>query len=138
MKLLFLCVANSARSQMAEGLARHVFGDRALVQSAGSVPARVNPMAVKVMAEIGLDIRGQKSKSVDSIDPATVDTVVTLCADEVCPVFLGQARRIHWPVVDPSDGEDDYRQELLRFRHCRDDLKAWMEAFALSELGNPA
>jgi arsenate reductase len=123
---------------MAEGLARHFFGERALVQSAGSQPSQVHPVAVKVMTEIGIDIQGHRSKSVESIDPASVDTVVTLCADEVCPVFLGQARRIHWPVVDPSDGEDDYRQELLRFRHCRDDLKAWIEAFALNELGNPA
>ena len=85
--LLFLCVANSARSQMAEGLARARFGERARVQSAGSAPSSVNPLAVQAMAEVGIDISGQWSKRVDTIDPATVDTVVTLCADEVCPVF---------------------------------------------------
>src|SRR5690606_29919357 len=78
--LLFLCVANSARSQMAEGLARARFGDRFVVQSAGSHPTQVNPWAIEVMAELGIDLVAQRSKSVDEIDPATVDTVVTLCA----------------------------------------------------------
>src|SRR5262245_18671150 len=94
--ILFLCVANSARSQIAEGLARARLGDRATVQSAGSRPSRVNPCAIEVMHEIWIDLAGHRSKSVDAIDPATVDLVITLCAEEVCPVFLGGARRLHW------------------------------------------
>jgi arsenate reductase len=120
MSILFLCVANSARSQMAEGLARARFGDRVRVQSAGSAPSRLNPVAVEVMAEIGIDISGQSSKSVETIDPATVDTVVTLCAEEVCPVFLGQARRLHWPLPDPAAAPPDARLE--KFREVRDEI----------------
>ncbi len=80
---------------MAEGLARRLFGDTVRVQSAGSKPTRVNPLAIQVMAEIGIDISGYVSKSVDSIDQITVDTVIRLCAEEVCPVFLGRAQRLH-------------------------------------------
>jgi len=123
---LFLCVANSARSQMAEGLARRLFGDTARVQSAGSAPTRVNPYAIEVMAEIGIDIRTQHSKSVDTIDPATVDLVITLCAEEVCPVFLGKAPKLHWPIPDPATADPTItREELLaRFRAARDTLDA--------------
>ena len=87
--VLFLCVANSARSQMAEGIARALAPPSVKISSAGSRPSRVNPLAVKVLAEIGVDISGQTSKSVDDVPAADVDAVVTLCADEVCPVFLG-------------------------------------------------
>ena len=87
--LLFLCIANSARSQMAEGLARARFGDAVNVQSAGSEPSRVNPLAIRAMAEIGIDITGQTSKAVETIDPASVNTVVTLCAEESAPSFSG-------------------------------------------------
>ncbi|HEY5960151.1 MAG TPA: arsenate reductase ArsC, partial [Polyangiaceae bacterium] len=78
--ILFLCVANSARSQLAEGLARMIFGDQLRVQSAGSEPSRVNPYAVEVMQELGVDLSTHHSKSVQTIDPTTVDTVITLCA----------------------------------------------------------
>ncbi len=123
---LFLCVANSARSQMAEGLARRLFGDSARVQSAGSAPTRVNPYAIEVMAEIGIDIRAQHSKSVDTIDPATVDLVITLCAEEVCPVFLGKAPKLHWPIPDPATADPTITREdlLARFRAARDTLDA--------------
>ena len=120
--LLFLCVANSARSQMAEGLARARFGSRVHVQSAGSSPARVNPAAVEVMREIGIDLSAHASKSVDSIDPATVDLVVTLCAEEVCPVWLGTAQRLHWPMPDPAAAPEPAR--LQRFRDVRDAIDA--------------
>ena len=93
--VLFLCVANSARSQMAEGLARALFGDAVRVQSAGSQPSRVNPFAIAALGELGLDVGAQHSKSVDDIDPASVDLVITLCAEEVCPVFLSRAARMH-------------------------------------------
>lgn len=121
--ILFLCVANSARSQMAEGLARRRFGDRVRVQSAGSRPSAVNPVAVEVMREVGVDLSAHVSKSVDGIDPASVDTVITLCAEEVCPVFLGKATRLHWPLPDPATSEPLSRDELLeRFRATRDEL----------------
>jgi len=126
-RLLFLCVANSARSQMAEGLARDLFGDSATVQSAGSQPSRVNPYAIEVMGEIGIDLAAHASKSVDTIDPASVDTVITLCAEEVCPVFFGGARRLHWPIPDPA-GVDLPRDEMLqRFRAARDTIRAKLE-----------
>lgn len=134
--ILFLCVANSARSQMAEGLARMLFGDRARVQSAGSQPSRVNAYAIEVMREVGADLEGHTSKSVEAIDPATVDTVITLCAEEVCPVFLGGARRLHWPIPDPASTDPTLsRDELLqRFRTARDTIREKLEQLAASEL----
>lgn len=130
--LLFLCAQNSARSQMAEGLARRIFEDAVRVQSAGSQPAGVDSLAVAAMAEIGIDISAQTSKSVESIDPHRVDTVITLCAEEVCPVFLGNVRRLHWSIADPaaatpslSDGE-----QLPKFRVARDQIKGRIEVLA--------
>lgn len=122
--VLFLCVANSARSQMAEGLARQLWGNSGLVQSAGSRPSRINPYAVEVMAEIGVELSAQHSKSVDGIAPATVDLVITLCAEEVCPVFLGKAERMHWPLQDPASSDPSLSSAdmLARFRATRDDL----------------
>ena len=134
---LFLCVANSARSQMAEGLARSIFGDRAPVQSAGSAPTRVNPYALEVMAELGIDLNTHHSKSVQDVDPATVGTVITLCAEEVCPVFLGAARRLHWPIADPASPDPTIpRDEMLRrFRTARDSIREMLERFAREEFG---
>lgn len=130
--LLFLCVANSARSQMAEGLARKRFGDRVRVQSAGSRPSRVNPWAIEVMREVGVDLATHDSKSVKTIDPNTVDTVVTLCAEEVCPVFLGKARRIHWPIEDPASDDPVISRDamLARFRSARDQIQEYIETLA--------
>jgi protein-tyrosine-phosphatase/catechol 2,3-dioxygenase-like lactoylglutathione lyase family enzyme len=120
-RILFLCVANSARSQMAEGLARARFGERLVVQSAGSEPSVVNPYAIEVMREVGVNLSTHRSKSVDSIDPDTVDTVITLCAEEVCPAFLGKARRFHWPIPDPASKDPALSRETLleRFRAAR-------------------
>ena len=128
--LLFLCVANSARSQMAEGLARARFGDRLTVLSAGSKPSTVNPYAIAVMDELGIDLRSHRSKSVDTIDPATIHTVITLCADEVCPALLSGARRMHWPIEDPASDDPALSHEpmLARFRVARDTLRARIEA----------
>ena len=121
--LLFLCVANSARSQMAEGLARARFGERRVVQSAGSAPSAVHPLAVAAMSELGIDISTQRSKHVDSIDPATVETIVTLCADEVCPAILGaSATLLHWALPDPAGSSGTAADQLVRFRHTRDDI----------------
>ncbi len=128
--ILFLCVANSARSQMAEGLARKLWGSRVRVQSAGSKPSRLNPHAIEVMREVGVDLDAHRSKSVDTIDPASVTLVVTLCAEEVCPVFLGHVQRLHWPIADPaSDDPALSREEMLaRFRTARDRIQAELEA----------
>ena len=126
--ILFLCVANSARSQMAEGIARQLFpGLR--IQSAGSQPSRVNPYAIEVLAEQGIDASSHTSKSVQAIDPATVDLVITLCAEEVCPLFLGQAERIHWPIPDPATDDPSLTHEDLRarFRAGRDEIRGRLE-----------
>lgn len=127
--ILFLCVANSARSQMAEGLARKLFGARVAVQSAGSEPSKVNPYAIEVMREVGVDLTTHHSKSVETIDPATVGTVITLCAEEVCPAFLGKARRLHWPIQDPATKDATLpREEMLtRFRTARDQIQGRLE-----------
>jgi arsenate reductase len=133
--ILFLCVANSARSQMAEGLARRLLGDRAVVQSAGSQPSHVNPYAIAVMAELGIDLGTHYSKSVQTIDPATVDTVITLCAEEVCPLFLGQAQRVHWPIADPASSDPTLppHEQLRRFREARDLLKTKLDQWLVQD-----
>jgi arsenate reductase len=107
---------------MAEGLARHLLGSVAHVQSAGSRPTRVNPLALEAMREVGIDITSHCSKSVDSLAAEPIDVVVTLCEDEVCPASLRHARRLHWPVPDPAtDDPTVEREELLeRFRRARD------------------
>jgi arsenate reductase len=124
MKIAFLCVANSARSQMAEGLAREVFGSSVEVFSAGSEPSRVNPLAIKAMAEIGIDISGHQSKSTSDVELASVDVVVTLCADEVCPVVPGRVRRLHWPFPDPAMPDKSEEVQLKMFRWVRDEIRA--------------
>lgn len=136
--ILFLCVANSARSQIAEGLARMLFGGRVPVQSAGSEPSQVNPYAIEVMRELGVDLGAHRSKSVQTIDPATVGTVITLCAEEVCPVFLGKAQRLHWPIPDPASKDPAIpRDEMLaRFRTARDTIRGMLERYA-AENGIP-
>ncbi len=128
-RILFLCVANSARSQMAEGLARALLGDRAEVLSAGSQPSKVNPYAIEALAELDIDISGHRSKSVDEIDAAALDLVVTLCAEEVCPVLPGGTRRLHWPIPDPASTDPALSPEDLRqrFRSARDQINARMK-----------
>jgi len=113
--ILFMCVANSARSQMAEGLARSIAPADVKISSAGSYPWAVNPLAVEALAEISIDISANESKSVDEIDAAGVDAVITLCAEEVCPAWLGEALHAHWPLRDPQDMDD--------FRAGRDELR---------------
>lgn len=121
--ILFLCVANSARSQMAEGLARHYLPSTIQVQSAGSQPSQLNPYAVTAMAELGIDISQHYAKAVEDINSSTVDTVITLCAEEVCPVFLGKVQRLHWPINEPSAGRETPEQLLQGFRIARDEIK---------------
>ncbi|MEX2273073.1 MAG: arsenate reductase ArsC [Vicinamibacterales bacterium] len=126
--VLFLCVANAARSQMAEALARSLFGDRVSVQSAGSMASRVHEDAVKVIAERGIDISAAKSKGVDTIDPSGVDLVITLCAEDVCPIWPARIEHLHWPLPDPAAASGADR--LQRFRATRDQI-----AQRLTELG---
>jgi arsenate reductase len=121
--VLFLCVANSARSQMAEGIARALAPPGVTVSSAGSQPSRVNPLAVKALAEIGIDISGHRSKGVDEIPAGEVDAVVTLCAEEVCPAWLGKALRVHWGLPDPAAAQGDDHARLEAFRRARDELR---------------
>jgi arsenate reductase len=129
-RILFLCVANSARSQMAEGLAREILGAGVEVLSAGSQPSKVNPYAIEAMAEIGIDLSGHRSKSVDEIDPAGLDLVVTLCAEEVCPVLPGRVRRLHWPINDPASKDPELTPEdfRVRFRTAREQIAERMRA----------
>ncbi len=114
---------------MAEGLAKHLFGNKALIQSAGSKPSKVNSFAIQALGEIGIDISCQRSKSVDEIDPSTVETVITLCAEEVCPVFLGQAERLHWPLPDPGLGKNNDEEKLQSFREVRDEILRRLNEF---------
>jgi arsenate reductase (thioredoxin) len=132
--ILFLCVANSARSQMAEGLARQMLGPDITVLSAGSAPSSVNPCAVEAMAELGIDISAQHSKSVDDIDTAALDLVVTLCAEEVCPVLPGRVRRLHWPIPDPASKDTSISSNVMRerFRTARDQIRARLAALEVS------
>jgi len=137
-RILFMCVANSARSQMAEGLARNLLSN-VKVMSAGSQPSKVNPYAIEALSEQGIDISGQRSKSVEEIDPNQVDLVVTLCAEEVCPVFPGRVRRLHWPIPDPASNDPALTPEELRtrFRTARDQIREMLLA-QRSELESPA
>jgi arsenate reductase len=121
--VLFLCVANSARSQMAEGLARAAAPSVYRFLSAGSAPGTLHPLAVAALAEVGIDISRQRAKGLSDITLDDVDTVVTLCAEEVCPVVPGHARRIHWPLPDPARVEGSDAERLAAFRAARDRLR---------------
>jgi len=127
--ILFLCVANSARSQMAEGIARSIAPPGVKIWSAGSRPTRIRPEAIAVLKEIGIDISGQRSKAVSEIPAEEVDTVITLCAEEECPVFLGNARRLHWGLPDPVAVIGSEQEVLAAFREMRDELLRRITAF---------
>ena len=134
--VLFLCVANSARSQMAEGLARFLAPPDVMVWSAGSKPTRVRPEAIAALAEIGIDISGHRSKSVSEVPADEIDTVITLCGEEECPVFLGGARRLHWGLRDPASVGGSVADRADAFRHTRDELRRQLAAvFAHGEPG---
>lgn len=121
--LLFMCVANSARSQMAEGMARALAPRGVTISSAGSEPAFVRPEAITVMKEIGIDIEDQYSKALDRVEVDSVQVVVTLCAEEVCPAFLKPVPRLHWPIPDPAAIEGDGETQLAAFREARDAIR---------------
>jgi arsenate reductase len=124
-RVLILCTGNSARSQMAEGLLRHDAGDRFDVFSAGTRPTQVRPEAITVMQEMGIDISGHRSKSVDEFAGHDFDYVVTVCdnAKASCPTFPGHTSQIHWSFDDPAAVEGPQEQRLAAFRHVRDELR---------------
>jgi arsenate reductase (thioredoxin) len=124
-KVLFLCTHNSARSQMAEGLLRHLAGDRFEVMSAGTEATSVRPEATRAMAELGVDISGQSSKALERYLGETFDYVVTVCddANETCPVFPGAKNRLHWSFRDPSRAEGSEEERLGAFRTVRDEIQ---------------
>lgn len=133
MNVLFMCVANSARSQMAEGLARSLFGHAARIESAGSHPSEVNPFAIRAMREMGIDISSQRSKTCDALGAdflSHIDYVITLCAEEVCPVILSSAKRLHWPLRDPAAHVGTEAERLARFQAVRDELAVLLNEFA--------
>ena len=127
--VLFLCVANSARSQMAEGIARNLLPADVKVWSAGSKPTSVRPEAIAVCAEIGVDISAHWSKAVTEIPAAEVDTVITLCGEEECPVFLGAAERLHWGLPDPAAVTGSEAERLAAFRAVRDEVITRVRCF---------
>lgn len=136
MKILFMCVANSARSQIAEGLARKILGPIVEVESAGSHPGKLNLYAIRVMNECGIDISKHFSKSVDNLSPqfiAEINYIITLCAEEVCPIINSPgAKKLHWPFPDPASKETLSDDEFLqRFRTVRDGIEEQIEKFKL-------
>jgi arsenate reductase (thioredoxin) len=134
-KVLFLCTGNSCRSQMAEGWFRHVAGDRAEVFSAGTKPSRINPMAVEVMREAGVDISGQRSKHVDEVAHEDFLFVITVCdaAREECPVFPGALYQLHWSIDDPAGATGTAEEKLAVFRRVRDEIAEQVHTFAHRE-----
>ena len=120
--VVFLCVANAARSQMAEGLARAKAPEGWKVYSAGSFPARLSRRAVSVMKEIGIDISAQYSKGMDEVPLDTAYLIVTLCAEEICPIVPGTVKKLHWPLQDPSGIQGTEEEELAAFRRTRDEI----------------
>ncbi|MFQ6038287.1 MAG: arsenate reductase ArsC [Candidatus Aminicenantales bacterium] len=127
-RILFICTHNSARSQMAEGLVRSLFGDRIEPASAGTEPSRLHPYAVRVMAEIGIDISRHKAKSLQDFLGEKFDTVVTVCdqAQEACPSFPGARETLHKSFPDPSAAQGSEEGVLEVFRRVRDDIKSWV------------
>ncbi len=134
-RVLFLCTHNSARSQMAEGLLRSLAGDRFETFSAGTEATMVRPLAIEVMAELGIDISGQHSKTLDRYLSEPFDVVITVCdeANEVCPIFLGAKKRWHWSLPDPSKATGTQDEQLAVYRSVRDTLQARIEQALLNQ-----
>ena len=135
-RVLILCTGNSARSQMAEGLLRHDAGERFEVESAGTKPSAVRPEAIAVMQKVGMDISGQRSKSVTEFDGQRFDYVITVCdsARESCPVFFGAAKRLHRSFDDPAALTGSDEERLALFRRVRDELREYLREFAHGDL----
>jgi|ERR1043166_695411 arsenate reductase len=132
--ILILCTGNSCRSQMAEGILRAAAGDIVAVCSAGSKPAGyVHPLAIQVMAEVGIDITGQTSKSLSEFLRQRIETVITICpeAEKGCPVFPGEVARLHWPFDDPAQAVGTEQEQMAVFRRVRDQMRTAFENFAM-------
>jgi len=134
-RVLFLCTHNSARSQMAEGLLRQLAGDRFEVFSAGTEATHVRPLAIKAMAELGIDISQQQSKTLDRYLNEPFDEVITVCdqAAEACPIFPGAVHRRHWSLADPSKASGNENEQLAVYRRVRDELRSRIEDELLAE-----
>jgi arsenate reductase len=134
-KVLFLCTQNSCRSQMAEGLLRHLAGDKFEAESAGAQPTRLNPDAIKVMSEIGIDISGQQSKDVAQFWGKRISYAITVCdkARERCPIFPGSLWNLHWPIDDPTSAQGSPEERLVVFRRVRDDIARRVQEFVAKE-----
>ena len=128
-RVLFLCTNNSARSQMAEGLLRHLYGDSYEVFSAGTEPTQVHPSTIAVMKERGIDISNQKAKSLDPYIKEDFDYVVTVCdrAREACPFFAGGKEMLHQNFMDPAQASSTKDEILSTFRLVRDEIEAWLK-----------
>ena len=123
-KVLILCTGNSARSQIAEGILRHVAGDKYDVESAGTLASFVRPQAIAVMKEIGIDISNHRSKSLDEFLSQPFDYVITVCdnANQTCPIFPGKAERVHWSFEDPAEAKGSEEEIATVFRRVRDEI----------------
>lgn len=134
-RVLFLCTANSCRSQMAEGIINHFMGDRFDAFSAGTQASFVNPTAIEVMKEIGIDVSKHRSKNLSEFDGQTFDYVITLCGDanETCPLYIGGTKKTHIGFDDPAKATGSHEYILWEFRRVRDEIKTKLEAFFLAE-----
>jgi arsenate reductase len=130
--VLILCTGNSCRSHLAEGLLRAAAADLFEVYSAGSKPAGyVHPLAIRAMQEIGIDISGHRSKSMNEFLATPIETVITVCgvADQACPVFPGQVNRHHWPFDDPAHAKGTEEEQLAVFRRVRNEIRRTLDAY---------
>jgi len=135
-KVLILCTGNSCRSHMAEGILRAAAGDFLEVHSAGSNPAGyVHPLATRALAEIGIDLRAHRSKSMNEFLDQNIETVITVCgkADQVCPTYPGQVNRLHWPFDDPAHATGTEEEQMSVFRRLRDEIRAKFENWAAEQ-----
>jgi arsenate reductase (thioredoxin) len=130
-KVLFLCTGNSCRSQMAEGFLRSLGGERFEAYSAGTRPSTLNPLAVKVMSEAGIDISPQRSKNASEYLGTHFPYIITVCdnAKESCPIFPGNSTRLHWPFDDPADATGSEEERLAVFRRVRDEIDERIRKF---------
>ncbi|GAC1391603.1 MAG: arsenate reductase ArsC [Ktedonobacteraceae bacterium] len=133
-RVLFICTHNSARSQMAEGLLRHLDGEQFEASSAGTEATHVRPLAIKAMAEIGINISGQQSKTLDRYLNEPFDEVITVCdaAAEACPVFLGAKHQRHWSFLDPAQARGSEEEQLAVYRRVRDAIRSRIETELLN------
>lgn len=134
-RVLFICTHNSARSQMAEGWLRFLAGDHYEAHSAGTEATQVRPLAIRAMREVGIDISGHESKTLERYLPEPWDYVITVCdqANEACPLFPGGRKRLHWSLPDPSKAEGGEEQQLEVYREVRDSIRRRIERFACVE-----